>query len=70
VSFAEVKASIAEMSVEQRLEIAALIAHLNRAQDPDYQVELDRSMAAMDAGNKSSADVLYRLRNDLSSQGR
>jgi hypothetical protein len=37
MSLAEVKASIAGMSVEERLEVAALIAHLNRAEDPGYQ---------------------------------
>ena len=38
----EVKESVAEMTVEERLEVAALIAHLNRADDPEYQEELDR----------------------------
>jgi hypothetical protein len=70
VSFAEIKASIAEMSLEERLEIAAFTAHLNRTQDPDYQAELDRRMTAMDAGHKSSANELQHLHDDLSSQGR
>ena len=56
MGLAEVKASIVEMSVEQRLEIAALIAHLNRAEDPEYQAELDRRMSAMDAGHKNQLD--------------
>jgi hypothetical protein len=31
MSLAEVKASIADMGVEERLAVAALMAHLNRA---------------------------------------
>jgi hypothetical protein len=70
MSMVEVKETIAEMSVEERLEIAALIAHLNRADDPDYQVELERRMAAMDAGRKVSARSIQSLHDDLLKQGR
>jgi hypothetical protein len=61
MSFAEVKESIAEMSAEERLEVAALIAHLNRADDSEYRSELDRRMAAMDAGEKFSEQSLKNL---------
>jgi hypothetical protein len=70
MSLAEVKASIKEMSVDERLEIAALIAHLNRADDPEYREELNRRMSAMDAGRKTSAAVLEELHNKLRSEGR
>lgn len=70
MSLAEVKASVAGMSVEERLEVAALIAHLNRAEDPAYQAELDRRMASMDAGQKSEKQRLERIHEQLSSQGR
>lgn len=70
MSMVEVKETIVEMSVEERLEIAALIAHLNRADDSDYQVELDRRMSAMDAGQKTSAQVLERRHKDLLKEGR
>jgi hypothetical protein len=70
VSLAEVKASIAVMSVEERLEVAALIAHLNRAEDPNYQAELDRRMSSMDAGHKSDAAALKKLHDGLTTQGR
>lgn len=53
MSLAEVKASIQEMTVDERLEIAALIAHLNR-DDPEYKKELDRRMAEIDCGRKTS----------------
>jgi len=64
MSLAEVKASVAGMTIEERTEIAALIAHLNRAEDPQYRAELDRRMAAMDAGHKASASPLERLHED------
>jgi hypothetical protein len=70
MSLTEVKASIAEMTIEERLEVAALIAHLNRGEDPEYRAELDRRMAAMDAGHKTSASQVERLHEDLSRQGR
>ena len=70
MSFAEVKQSIEEMSVEQRLEVAALIVHLNRSEDPEFQEELDRRMSAMDSGKKNSAKTLEQLHEDLIKKGR
>ncbi|MGA2863835.1 MAG: hypothetical protein ABSF95_05055 [Verrucomicrobiota bacterium] len=70
MSLAEVKASVAGMSVEERLEVAAFIAHLNRAEDPGYQADLDRRMAAMDSGRKTGADALKKLHDGLVAQGR
>ena len=69
MSMAEVKESIAGMTVEERLELAGLIAHLNRAEDPEYQAELDRRMTAMDSGRKNSAETLRRRHDDLSANG-
>ncbi len=70
MSLAEVKASVVEMSVEERLEVAALIAHLNRAEDPAYQAELERRMTAMDAGRKTSAIALKAVHDELANRGR
>lgn len=69
MSLTEIKETIAELSVEDRLEVAALIAHLNRADDSDYQAELDRRMSAMDAGRKNSAEALEKRHQDLSNRG-
>jgi len=66
MSFAEVKESVAELSPEERLEVAALIAHLNRADDSEYQKELDRRMSAMDAGRKTPARTLKKRHDELS----
>lgn len=69
MSLAEVKETIAELSVEDRLEVAALIVHLNRSDDSDYQAELDRRMSAMDAGQKNSAEALEKRHQDSSNRG-
>ena len=70
MSMAEVKETVAEMSAEKRLEIAAFIAHLNRADGTEYQSELDRRMSAMDAGKKASAPELERKICSSSSRSR
>jgi len=70
MSMAEVKERIAEMSAEERLEVAALIAHLNRADDQEYQAELDQRMSAMDAGRKNSAAAVENSHRNLLNRGR
>jgi hypothetical protein len=70
MSLAEVKTSVAAMSIDERLDVAAFIAHLNRAEDPEYRAELDRRMADMDAGRKTTASELERLHEDLNRKGR
>jgi hypothetical protein len=70
MSLAEVKASITGMSVDERLEVAALIAHLNRTEDPGYQAELDRRMSAMDSGRKTDAVALEKMHDGLTAHGR
>ncbi|HEX4122144.1 MAG TPA: hypothetical protein VH619_16110 [Verrucomicrobiae bacterium] len=42
---AELREQIAGLAVEERLDLAALIAHLNRADDPEYQSTLDQRAA-------------------------
>ena len=69
MSLAEVKTSVAAMSLDERLDVAAFIAHLNRAEDPEYRAELDRRMADLDSGRKTTASELERLHEDLSRQG-
>jgi hypothetical protein len=58
------------MTVEERLEVAALIAHLNRAEDSAYQAELDRRMSSMDSGRKTGAAELNQLHDELAAEGR
>lgn len=70
MSFREIKAEIERLTVDQRLEVAALIAHLNRAEDPAWMAELDRRLDAMEAGRKSSQRDLERRHEKLSSERR
>jgi len=70
MSFREIKAGIAALSVDERLEVAALIAHLNRAEDPVWQAELDRRLAAMESGRKATQSDIERRHQELSSRGR
>ncbi len=56
--------------MEERLDLAALIAHLNRSDDPDYQSELDQRAAEMDAGKKSTLDELERRHQRLAAGGK
>jgi hypothetical protein len=69
VSLAEIREQIAGLTVEERLDVAALIAHLNRADDPEYQSDLDQRVADMDAGKKSTLDELERRHQRLVAGG-
>jgi len=67
--FAEIKQQIPTLSPEERLELAGLIAHLSRTDDTQYQTDLDRKLANMDAGKKFTQADLERLHNDLTARG-
>lgn len=68
MSLAEIKQQVANLPAEERLELAALIAHLSRAEDPQYQADLDRKLAAMEAGDKFSQSDLERMHTDLNAR--
>jgi len=69
MSLAEIKDSIETLSVEQRLEIAAWIAFLNRATDPAYEADIDARMSRMDAGHKFTQADLERIHAQLNDKG-
>ena len=69
MSLVEIREQIAGLTVEERLDLAALIAHLNRANDPEYQSALDQRMADMDAGKKSTLEELERRHRKLTADG-
>ena len=70
MSLAEIKDSIGALSVEERLDLAAWIAHLNHADDPAYLAELEARMSSMDAGKKVASAEFERLNPELSAKGR
>jgi len=69
MSLAEIKDQIVGMSVEDRLEVAALISHLNQVDDAAWQAELDHRLDAMDQGHKSGVAELERLHEKLTARG-
>jgi hypothetical protein len=69
MSMAEIREQIAGLTVEERLDLAALIAHLNRVDDSEYQSTLDHRAADMDAGKKTTLEELERRHRTLSADG-
>jgi hypothetical protein len=69
MSMAEIREQIAGLTVEERLDLAALIAHLNRADDTEYQSALDQRTAEMDSGKKTTLDELERQHRELIAGG-
>jgi hypothetical protein len=70
MSLAEIKDRVAELSPEERLDLAAFLLHLNRSDDPQYQAEMDRRLDRTSKGQKHSSTDLIRLHESLSAQGR
>jgi len=57
------------LAPEERLELAGLIAHLSRTDDPQYQTDLDRKLTDIGAGKKFTQADLERLHDDLTAKG-
>ena len=70
MSLTEIKDQVAELTPDDRLEVAAWIMHLNRVDDPAYQAELSRRLDAMAAGRQTSQTQLERIHEELKAQGR
>lgn len=69
MSMAEIKEQVIALTPEERLEIAALIAHLNHEDDPRSSAELDARLAHMDAGRKFGPADLDRIHRERSAVG-
>ena len=70
MSLAEIKDSIGGLSLEERLDLAAWIAHLNHGEDPEYLASLEARMVAMDNGQKVTAEEFERVDAELRAKGR
>jgi len=64
MSFMELKEQVMRLRPEERLELAALLAHLSQADDPVYQADLDIRLDAMAAGKKFGREDLERIHNE------
>jgi hypothetical protein len=69
MSMAKIREQIAGLTVEERLDLAALIGRLNRTDDAEYQSTLDRRAADMDAGKKTPLAELERQHRSLTADG-
>jgi len=69
MSMAEIREQIAGLTVEERLDLAALIAHLNRADDAEYQEMLDERAADMEVGKKTTLAELEHRHRTLCASG-
>jgi hypothetical protein len=70
MSLAEIKNSIEKCNADERLELAALIAHLNHNQDAKFAQELDGRMESMDRGEKTYRTDLEPIHRKLSARGK
>lgn len=69
MSIAEIKASIDQMTDEERFFAAAYLHHRAQASDPAYQSLLSERMKRMDAGLKVTLDQAQRVHEALESEG-
>lgn len=68
MSVAEIRQQIAGLSMEERLDLAAWITHLNRADDLEYQRDLDGRLDRMQSGHKSTLNDLEKLHEHLAAK--
>jgi hypothetical protein len=70
MSVGEIKEQVAVLSREELLDLSAFIAHLTRQNDLEWQADIDRTMAEMDAGKKFTKEDILRMHNELLAQDR
>ena len=70
MSFAELKQKIAELSAEERFQLAALLADLERGNETQFRATVDKRMRAMDQGHKVTAEEFERRSKDKESNGK
>ena len=69
VTTVELRQVIDGLTAEERLFALAYLQHLERADDPAYQEELDGRMRRMDAGHKVTLEQLERLHRAMVAEG-
>jgi hypothetical protein len=69
MSLAEAKRIVDEMSLEERLFLAAYLHHRLRADDPANRADLEERMRQVDAGNKVTLEQAWRLHSTLENEG-
>jgi hypothetical protein len=69
MSFAELKQKVTELSPEERFQLAAFLADLERGNEAQFRATVDKRMRAMDEWHKVTAEEFERRSNDLDSDG-
>lgn len=69
MSTAEIKASIDNMTDEERFFAAAYLQHRSQERDPAYQSLLTARMNRMDKGEKVTLDQAQRVHKALENEG-
>jgi hypothetical protein len=69
VSTADIKATIDQMTDEERFFAAAYLQHRSQGADPGYQALLAARMKRMDAGRKVTFEQALRIHEALEAEG-
>ncbi|MBA4149396.1 MAG: hypothetical protein H0X66_14875 [Verrucomicrobia bacterium] len=69
MSNTEIKASIDQMTDEERFFAVAYLQHLAEQKDPAYQALLAQRMQRMDAGRKLTLEQAQRIHQSLEAEG-
>jgi hypothetical protein len=69
VSITEIKASIDQMTDEERFFAAAYLQHRAQADDPAYRALLSERMKRMDAGQEVTLEKAQRIHEALEAEG-
>lgn len=70
MSFAEIKRAVDELSIAERLELAAHLHRTARQDDPQWQAEIGSRLDACLQGKGHKASELLALHDRLSGEGR
>ena len=70
MSFAELEQQVRSLSAEERLKLRNLLEQIRMETDVEWQEEMARRNARMDAGEKVYLEDLEKIHEDLLRQGR
>ena len=70
MSFTELEQQVLALSVEERLQLRNVLEKIRMDNDVEWQEEMARRNARMDAGEKVSLEELERMHEELLRQGR
>ena len=70
MSFTELEQQVLALSVEERRQLRNVLEKIRMDNDVEWQEEMARRNARMDAGEKVSLEELERMHEELLRQGR